>query len=130
MPSWQRNICDEFGCIFFKIFGTKKLFSVQSPPNLVQCLVQSSAQRNVQILTCSLVEVVSVFSVHWQTLIVTINGTGPLMAQPLHPLGRLADSLSEFSLLRALPPPLCLLCGLGLSQNLHQFQEENVSKIM
>ena len=50
------------------------------------------------------------------------NGSGPLMAQPPHPLGRLQYLSTDLSLLRASPPPLYigLLCVLGLSQNLHQ----------
>ena len=46
------------------------------------------------------------------------------MAQPPHPLGKLLDFSSDFSLLSASPPPplsMGLLCILGLSQNLHQF---------
>ena len=62
MLSWQRNICDEFGCIFSEnLWHKETFFSIQSPPNLVQSLMQSLAQRNVQILTCSLVDVLFVY---------------------------------------------------------------------
>ena len=62
MLSWQRNICDEFSCIFSEdLWHKETLFSMQSPPNLVQSLMQSSVQRNVQILTCSLVDVLFMY---------------------------------------------------------------------
>ena len=62
MLSWQRNICDEFGSIFSEdLWHKETFFSVQNPPNVVQSLVPSSGQRNVQILTLSLVDVLFVY---------------------------------------------------------------------